>query len=410
MNEKADIKEDTKAAGDRAELVSLMEPLLLAEGSRHRGTLTDLALELAQKSSGFRRSLPESLLASLADLVRAMNCYYSNLIEGHDTHPVDIERALKNDYSKDARNCDLQLEAKAHISVQKWIDGGGLTGRAVTSEGIREVHRRFCEELPDDLLWVEDPATKERVRVVPGELRTKDVLVGAHFAVSPGAVPRFLRRFEEAYGGVSKTESILSVAAAHHRLVWIHPFVDGNGRVARLMSHAMLLSTLETSAVWSVARGLARNVDAYKGHLAACDATRRNDLDGRGNLSEETIARFTDFFLRTCIDQVTFMEQLMQPDRLRARILLWAEEEIRLNTLPPKSGKILEAVLYRGELPRADAAGAVGAGERHARRIVAALMERGVLVADGPRAPLRLVFPAALAARWMPGLFPEKPT
>ena len=410
MNEKADIKEDTKAAGDRAELVSLMEPLLLAEGSRHRGTLTDLALELAQKSSGFRRSLPESLLASLADLVRAMNCYYSNLIEGHDTHPVDIERALKNDYSKDARNCDLQLEAKAHISVQKWIDGGGLTGRAVTSEGIREVHRRFCEELPDDLLWVEDPATKERVRVVPGELRTKDVLVGAHFAVSPGAVPRFLRRFEEAYGGVSKTESILSVAAAHHRLVWIHPFVDGNGRVARLMSHAMLLSTLETSAVWSVARGLARNVDAYKGHLAACDATRRNDLDGRGNLSEETIARFTDFFLRTCIDQVTFMEQLMQPDRLRARILLWAEEEIRLNTLPPKSGKILEAVLYRGELPRADAAGAVGAGERHARSIVAALMERGVLVADGPRAPLRLVFPAALAARWMPGLFPEKPT
>src|ERR1700730_11323840 len=387
-----------------------MEPLLIGKGSRHRGALTDLALELAQKSSGFRRSLPESLLASLADLVRAMNCYYSNLIEGHDTHPVDIERALKNDYSKDARNCDLQLEAKAHISVQKWIDGGGLTGRAVTSEGIREVHRRLCDELPDDLRWVEDPATKARVRVVPGELRTKDVLVGAHFAVSPGAVPRFLRRFEEAYGGVSKTESILSVAAAHHRLVWIHPFVDGNGRVARLMSHAMLLSTLETSAVWSVARGLARNVDAYKGHLAACDATRRNDLDGRGNLSEETIARFTDFFLTICLDQVTFMEGLMQPEQLRARILLWAEEETRLDNLPPKSGKILEAVLYRGELPRADAAGAVGAGERHARRIAAALMERGVLVADGPRARLRLLFPAALAARWMPGLFPEKPT
>src|ERR1700731_566758 len=122
---------------DRGESVSLMEPLLIGEDSRHRGTLTDLALELAQKSSGFRRSLPESLLASLADLVRAMNCYYSNLIEGHDTHPVDIERALKNDYSKDARNRDLQLEAKAHISVQKWIDGGGLKGRALTGDGIR---------------------------------------------------------------------------------------------------------------------------------------------------------------------------------------------------------------------------------------------------------------------------------
>jgi Fic family protein len=408
MKNKADIIEDIKAAEDRGELVSLMEPLLVGEGSRHRGALTDLALELAQKSTGFRRSLPESLLASLADLVRAMNCYYSNLIEGHDTHPVDIERALKNDYSKDARKRDLQLEAKAHITVQKWIDGGGLTGRAVTSEGIREVHRRFCEELPDDLLWVEDPATKERVRVVPGELRRKDVAVGAHIAVSPGAVGRFLRRFEEIYVAVNKTESILSAAAAHHRLVWIHPFVDGNGRVARLISHATMLNTLDTGAVWSVARGLARTVNDYKQHLAACDATRRNDLDGRGNLSEEALAAFTDYFLRTCIDQVTFMEELMQPDRLRARILLWAEEEIRLNTLPPKSGNILEAVLYRGELPRGDAAGAVGAGERHARRIVSALIERGVLASDSARAPLRLVFPAALASRWMPGLFPEK--
>jgi Fic family protein len=402
------MKADIQAAVDRGEVASLMEPLLIGETSRHRGTLTDLTVELAQKSAGFRRSLPESLLSSLADLVRAMNCYYSNLIEGHDTHPVDIERALKNDYSKDAHKRDLQLEARAHITVQKWIDGGGLKGRAVTSDGIREIHRRFCEELPEDLLWVEDPATKERARVVPGELRRKDVKVGAHIAVSPGAVPRFLRRLEEVHGSVSKTESILGGAAAHHRLVWIHPFVDGNGRVARLMSHAMLLKSLDTGAVWSVARGLARNVDAYKGHLAACDATRRNDLDGRGNLSEEALAAFTDFFLRTCIDQVTFMEALMQPDRLRARILLWAEEEIRLNTLPPKSGNILEAVLYRGELPRGDAAGAVGAGERHARRIVAALMERGVLTADSARAPLRLVFPAALAARWMPGLFPER--
>jgi Fic family protein len=408
MNKNSDIKGDTKAAEDRSEPISVMEPLLIGEGSRHRGALTDLALDLAQKSSGFRRSLPESLLASLADLVRAMNCYYSNLIEGHDTHPVDIERALKNDYSKDTRKRDLQLEAKAHITVQKWIDDGGLTGREVTSEGIREVHRRFCDQLPDDLLWVEDRETRERVRVVAGELRKRDVAVGAHVAVSPGAVPRFLKRFEEVYGAVSKTESILGAAAAHHRLAWIHPFIDGNGRVARLMSHATLLHTLDTGAVWSVARGLARNVAAYKGHLAACDAPRRNDLDGRGNLSEEALAAFTDFFLRTCIDQVTFMEGLMQPDRLRARILLWAEEEIRLNALPPKSGNILEAVLYRGGLPRADAARAVSAGERHARRIVSALMERGVLTADGARAPLRLVFPAALASRWMPGLFPEK--
>ena len=402
--------EADKKAADRGELVSLMEPLLIGDGSRHRGEITDLALELTQKAAGFRRSLPPSLLASLADLVRSMNCYYSNLIEGHDTHPVDIERALKDDYSKDARKRDLQLEAKAHITVQKWIDGGALKGGlAIKAEGIREIHRRFCELLPEDLLWVEDPATKEKLRVVPGEWRKRDVRVGTHVAISPGAVHRFVERFEQVYGKVGKTESIIATAAAHHRLLWIHPFTDGNGRVTRLMSHAMMLELLDTGAVWSVARGLARRVDDYKGLLANCDLTRRNDLDGRGTLSEEALAEFTQFFLKVCIDQVDFMESLVQPDRLRARILMWAEEEIRLGELPAKSGTLLEALLYRGELPRGDADVVAGTSERQGRRIVSALLEKEVLTSESTRAPLRLAFPAILASRWMPGLFPEMP-
>lgn len=404
----ADIKADINVVLDRGESVSEMEPVVIGETSRHRGKLTDLAVELAQKAAGFRRSLPDSLLSSLASLVRGMNCYYSNLIEGHYTHPVDIERALKNDYSKESRKRDLQLEAKAHIAVQEWIDAGGLHRRSTTEEGIRETHRRFSELLPEDLLWVEDPKTKERVRVVPGELRARDVVVGTRLAVSAGAVPRFLTRFAEVYGGLNKTDSILAAATAHHRLLWIHPFLDGNGRVARLLSHSMLLESLRTGAAWSVARGLARNVEAYKRNLTACDQPRRNDLDGRGQLSEEALAAFAEFFLGICIDQVDFMESLVEPNRLRTRIRLWAEEEAALGHLPAKSSSILEAVLYRGELPRGDAAGVVNTGDRQARRIVSALLDAGVLVSESPRAPLRLAFPAALASRWMPGLFPEK--
>jgi Fic family protein len=394
---------------DRGEAAAEMEPLLIGETSRFRGSLTDLAIDLVQKSARFRGSLPSSLLNSLADLVRSMNCYYSNLIEGHNTHPIDIERALKNDYSKEPHKRNLQLEAKAHITVQKWIDGGGLgDGRAVSEDGICEIHRRFCAELPDELLWVEDPDTKERIKIVAGELRRRDVKVGNHVPISPGAVPRFLTRFEHVYGHLGKTDAILGTAPAHHRLLWIHPFLDGNGRVARLVSHAVLLETLDTGAVWSVARGLARKVAEYKRHLAACDSPRRNDLDGRGALSEEALAAFTKFFLEVCIDQVEFMEGLMQPDALRTRILLWAEEQIKLSKLPPSSGRVLEAVLYRGNLPRSAVAGVAGASTRTATRIVSALTEAGVLTSDTPYAPVRLVFPAALAERWMPGLFPEK--
>jgi Fic family protein len=226
--------------------------------------------------------------------------------------------------------------------------------------------------------------------------------------VSPGALSRFIEKFEQTYSGLGKSETIIASAAAHHRLLWIHPFLDGNGRVARLMSHATLLDTLDTGGVWSIARGLARNVSAYKGHLAQCDLPRRNDLDGRGHLSEEGLASFTRFFLETCLDQVKFMEELVQPDHLRDRILLWVEEEIRAEALPQKAGRILEAILYRGELPRGDVPQLLGASDRHSRRTVAALIERGVVVSESTRAPLCLAFSAQLAPRWMPGLFPEQ--
>ena len=407
MDIQADISTDSANPEDRGESISRMEPLLIAEGSRHRTGLTDLAVELAARSAGFRRSLPLGVHASLARLVRAMNCYYSNLIEGHATHPVDIERALKGDYSAEPERRNLQIEAAAHIAVQEWIDAGGLDGRAATAGGLTEIHRRFCERLPEELLRVEGTDTIARLRVIPGGLRQRNVQVGRHVPVSPGAVPRFLERFEAVYGDLGTTDSILASAAAHHRLLWIHPFLDGNGRVARLMSHAMLRDVLDTGGVWSIARGLARNVADYKAQLATCDLPRRNDLDGRGNLGEEALADFTRFFLRVCIDQVTFMEGLVAPDRLRARILNWVEEEVRIGALPPRSGAVLEAVLFRGELPRGDVAAVLGTGERQARRVTSALVDRDILVSESSRAPLRLAFPARLASRWMPGLFPD---
>jgi Fic family protein len=408
MTTKPAIEPAKSAAKDRGEHIGSMEPLLFSEGSRHRPALTDLSIELAAKASGFRRSLPRGVLAALARLVRAMNCYYSNLIEGHDTHPIDIERALKNDYSKDKTRRNLQLEAKAHIAVQEWIDSGGIRGREATRDAACEVHRRFCELLPEELLWVEDRDTGQRIRVEPGKLREREVKVGRHAPVSPGAVPRFMQRYEEVFSGLGKAEAILATAAMHHRLVWIHPFLDGNGRVARLMSHAQFLSLLDTGGVWSVARGLARSVTRYKELLANCDLPRRNDLDGRGNLSEEALADFTRYFMETCLDQVTFMEGLMQPDRLRARLLVWAEEEARLGTLPQRAGQLLEAILYRGELPRGEVSTVLGIPERSARRVTSELLQQGVFESRSTRAPLRLAFPAALASRWMPGLFPEK--
>ena len=393
---------------DRNESLGLLEPLLISETSKHRGILTDLALELAIKSTALSKSLASGVAESLSTLVRSMNCYYSNLIEGHDTHPVDIEKALKGDYSENPSQRNLQLEAKAHISVQSWIDEGGLQSRASSNFGVQEIHRRFCELLPEELLLVEDPESKERFKVVPGEFRHKDVKVGAHVPVSPGSINRFMDRFEGAYRSLGKTDKILSAASAHHRFLYIHPFLDGNGRVARLMSYAILKDPLDTDGIWSIARGLARNESTYKNHLSACDQKRRNDLDGRGHLSEESLVNFTKFFLETCIDQVNFMEKLVQPERLKSRILSWANIEFEQGFLPPHSKEIIEAILYRGQLSKTDAQQVIGKTERQTRRVVSALLDIGILTSKDIRSPLKLAFPAALASDWMPGLFPDK--
>jgi len=401
------MKEDILEVIDREEAVSMMEPLMISGTSKHRGPLNDLALELAAQSARFGGSLPKYAQHSLANLVRAMNCYYSNLIEGHDTHPVDIERALKDDYSQNVKQRNLQLEAKAHITVQKWIDEGGLEDHAASFDGLCEIHRRFCELLPEELLWAEDPESGERLQIVPGELRQRDVKVGRHIPVSPGALPRFMERFEDGYCGLGRTETIFAAAAAHHRVLWIHPFMDGNGRVARLMSYSLLRDALDTGGIWSIARGLARNETRYKALLTACDLPRRNDLDGRGNLSEEALAEFSRFFLETCIDQVKFMEELVAPDKLRSRIFAWANEEIKTKTLLPQSLTILERLLYQGELARDEITSMFDVTPRQARRYVEPLTDLGVLVSETTRAPYHLAFPAKLAPQWMPGLFPE---
>ena len=264
---KADIRADKKEVlSDRKEPVSLMEPLLIAEGSLVRGELTDLAVELAARSAGFRRSLPEGIVAALANLVRSMNCYYSNLIEGHDTHPIDIERALNNDYSADPDKRDLQLEAKAHIEVQRWIDGGRPPrSRHYACRHLRDASPFLASCCRKTCCGLRIPRPANGSRWCPASCAGA-TLKSAGTSRSAQALCRaFWQRFEQRLSEISgKTDAILATAAAHHRLAWIHPFLDGNGRVARLMSHATLLEALDTGAIWSVARGLARNVEDYK--------------------------------------------------------------------------------------------------------------------------------------------------
>ena len=383
------------------------EPFMPAEGT---AVLENLAFDLAREAGELSAQLHPVVRLGVAELVRSMNCYYSNLIEGHHTHPRDIDRALAADYSSDAHRRDLQLEARAHVEVQRIIDGrlDELPRPSAASAFTEWTHREFCRRLPESLLVVENPDTGERISVVPGQLRSRTVAVGRHVSLVPEHLEPLMLRFEQAYASsrLTKTRQVIAVAAAHHRFLWIHPFLDGNGRVARLMSHAMLLEIGIGSALWSVSRGLARHSVDYKRLLMAADEPRRNDLDGRGSLSESALTEFCRFFLETCLDQARFMRELLDPTELQRRMELYVRDEESAGRLPARSFVILREALLVGEVERGRVPTLIDASERTARRVVAELVDKRLLVSRSHKAPLRLGFPIDVVERWFPRLYP----
>ena len=383
-----------------------MEPLIPGEST---GALEDDVVALIADSNHLAGRIHPILRDTIGDLVRSMNCYYSNLIEGHDTHPRDIDRALANDFSSEPKQRELQREALAHIHVQQLIDTGQDPDAWPASASYASwLHRAFCSRLPPEMLLVTNSTTGQALPISPGQWRQHDVVVGRHLPPDHADVPRFMARFDAAYQSptLNTFRKIQAVGAVHHRFLWIHPFLDGNGRVARLMSHALFKRLGIGMSLWSVARGLARDENRYKALLAQADAPREGDRDGRGALTQRGLIEFCKFFLEQSVDQIRFMSGLLEPTTLLTRIEIHIEEEIRARRLLRGSFAILREAVIAGEVERARIPSLTGYEERGARNVTAALVGRGMLTATSHRAPLRLAFPADIAARWFPNLYP----
>ncbi len=357
----------------------------------------------------------------VVDLVRIINSYYSNLIEGNSTHPAEIELAMRKEYSRDPAKRNLQHESLAHIETQQAIEEEMKKDPGLDPSNFHflcMIHKIFYSQLPDELHRVVNSETGERLGVTGGEIRTRDVKVGGHIPPEHDALKKFLEKFQEFYkrGRWHGVMPIVATAAAHHRLAWIHPFLDGNGRVTRLYTDACFHLQLPGYGIWNVSRGLARNRDQYLGVLAKADMPRRNDLDGRGVLSEEGLTAFCQFFLETCLDQVQYMSGLLQLDGLLERISGYVKfRENKMARVPerfdpsmkPEAARMLQEVMLRGEMPRGDVAAASGL-KRAGRDILAQLVAEGILVSRMPKGPVRLAFPTHIAGYLFPELYPAQ--
>jgi Fic family protein len=385
------------------ESVALIEPLMPPVGNRR---LEDLAGSVIGAASSLKAFYHPLVAKEISRVISSMNCYYSNLIEGHKTLPVDIEKAINRVFSENSSSRTLQLEALAHIEVQKLIALNCQINSVVSSEYIAWIHREFCCRLPEELLLINAHQGQKNLIIVPGQFRTGDVIIGQHIPITSESIPKFLKRFEEGYNPskLSLIQKLIAVAASHHRLLWIHPFYDGNGRVARLFSDAFLCSIGIGNGLWSISRGLARNLEDYRIYLALADKQRWNDLDGRGNLSLRGLIRFCEFFLETCWDQIKFMSSLLEPNLILNRLEISIEEEIRKKNLLPGSYNLVKQVWLEGEIARGRVSQITGYGERQGRSILKKLIENNWLVSNTPKSPVRLFFTTKITERIFPSL------
>lgn len=343
-----------------------------------------------------------------------MNTYYSNLIEGSNTRPADIEKALAGELDSDEGCRNLQIEAAAHVRVQTKIDRMAIEKRLpepASTDFILWLHREFYKGASDDMLRIR--GANHEFLMEPGQWRTKpehNVAVGRHQPPPSENVSQFMSYFAERYrfDRLGKAARILSIPAAHHRFNFIHPFPDGNGRVSRLMSHAMAQQAgIGAHGFWSISRGLARGLESrgdYKRMMGYADTPRQGDIDGRGNLSQTALIDFVLWFLRVCLDQVTFMASLFELETLAKRFKAYVE---RSEKLKGEAVRLLEEALIRGEFDRGDVPRITGLPERTARRIFNDVLDEGLLASETPKGPVSLRFPIAAQDMLFPRLFAE---
>lgn len=376
------------------------EPLMLTD--RQLDEVLPVAEKVVASSITLRSAVHESTRATLRELVRQMNSYYSNRIEGQSTHPYNIESALKNDFSQQPDEARLQRIAKAHIEAEKELEKHTQTTSVLSSSFLVDAHRALYERLD-----TVDRISDDGEIIVPGELRTREVSVGNHIPPKATSIPAFLLRTDQVYGNVRGSERLLIAAAcAHHRLAWIHPFLDGNGRATRLQSHCAIWKLSE--GLWSTSRGLARSTDAYYTALKNADSPRRGDLDGRGNLSARGLFEWVKYFLAVCEDQSSFMSRMLALDGIKQRIealIIFRstiDKAVRREAILP-----LIHIFALGPVTRGEFSQMTGLAERSARSLISKLLADRLLVTDSPYGPVRFGLPLDSLGMLFPSLYPE---
>ncbi len=413
---------DKEADKKPANKGSSLQPYL--PGGRRMGELKDMAQEVTARSAALEGRVAPETAAALGHHLRLINSYYSNLIEGHKTTIPDIESALRHHFHEDPEKQYAQELCAAHVESEKTAMEAVLSEKAPNIcdfSFLSELHAAFYGSLPENHRFTHSGGGFTDIPVHPGRMRDVNVSVDGRFVhgPDPSQLPALMARFAEVYAPEKHhgNERLIAMAASHHRLTWLHPFRDGNGRVARLFSGLYLARAgINRANLWSLSRGLSRRKDRYMFELWVTDSPEEMPSDASaeahsgqaaGRFSGDLLAAFCEFFLSVCLDQIRFMENLLRLDQIESRIDWYVD--MRSNDparpLRPEAARLLRAVFMRGSVSRGRAGEIMNMSQRNARRIVGSLVREGLLVSGSHRQPLSVGLPMHVLPYYFPDLY-----
>lgn len=385
--------------------------------SRRMGEIKDLAQQVIIASSTLEGRIAPETAKALGDRLRFLNSYHSNLIEGHKTSIPDIEAAMQKDFSKNEDRRYSQELCAAHVCTERRFMEEILAtppANICALDFVGRIHKVFYEQLPKRHQFTHSQGGFTKHSVLAGQLRDSAIsLDGGRTSHGPDAhlLPSLFDAFSTVYDPAHfhGDERLIAVAASHHRLVWLHPFRDGNGRVGRLFSGLYMAHIgINRGNLWSLSRGFSRNKQWYMTNLQSADSPAK----GKKSFDQDFFADYCLYFLEVCLDQIQFMDKILGLNRIDARIEGYIRDRDKrrgaIEPLDPRAAGLLKALFLQGEIKRGEARSVLGMddrSERHARRIVSQMLQEGLVRSESHRAPLAIGFPTKVLRYYFPDIF-----
>jgi len=331
--------------------------------------ITDLIMELEQlRYKQLYGSTHPLVFLQLKALFHMLESIGSSRIEGNNTTVLDYVETAKLKTSEPIDKTAEQIREISNIeNAMRYLEEN-IEDINISTQLVRELHQLTVDQL-----------SKHREGAAhPGAFRTQNVHINGSTHVPPEftTVDHYMSELIDFINREDPPKyDLLKIAIAHHRFVWIHPFENGNGRVVRLFTYAMLLKKVfrDKNRIINPTAVFCSDRQAYYNNLSAADSGE-----------DAGMIQWAQYMLEGLKGEIIKIDQLCDYSFLRQHVLLPSlSDALSKRYLTPDQAIVLKQAINNNsqEIASADIADSLpGMGASERSRLIRAMKEQGLLL------------------------------